>query len=296
VSGRTPPRRAVAIAITSLPIPLIAAFALASGCGETRSGPSVVMLSPRPGDGPLALNRSLTIVFDEPIDPSSVTEDSVSVAHGDGRKAAGTLLAEGDRVTFTPKPVASATLDDGGYPPGGRVVLALAGFPSRLAVRGAGGEPLAAPLRAEYDVRGEDPAGGEPPFVDPVPGVGPALLDLAAIAQEGELWVAPGGEIVLRFSEPLDPRRVNATSVELRYENLEPVDVVLALEQGATGASLAIRPRGGFQRDTRYLLVLVAGGLRDLASNPLDDVHPIHVRCDEQGPRDAGMVPRGGDR
>lgn len=273
------------------PAALAATALLAVACSRAADDFRLVEVIPAPGGAPLRLNEELTLVFSADVDPSSVSDASVAVLKGDGAPARGLLSVAGARVTFAPEPVRSAALDDGGFGPGGSARVSLMGFPARSAVRSARGTPLAGAYRADFRVTDPRAAGG-PKFVDRDPGPPRVLARGALDPGGGAASVRPGGWVQLTFSEPLLPGSVQAATIRLYYDNPDrtPVEAELFLDQSLRGARVYVRPRGGFERGTHYLLDCGAPGVVDLAGEELAEDLTLCLRAEDAGPAIAGAA------
>lgn len=149
--------------------------------------------------------------FSEPLDPDSVHGGSVRIVSDSGRIARGRLAVDGDRVEFQPAPVLARDLGDGGYEPGTRYTVELAGFPRADGLRSEHGAPLSANLRwsfATVDVR--EPRAGYV-FEDSSPTSGSPLILRTAVVQ-------PLQPIRLTCEEPLDPSSLWSEDFELLPE------------------------------------------------------------------------------
>lgn len=247
-------RRAIALSVL---------FVSCSKHGDFR----VVEVNPSP-DGVLRRNEPVTIRFSDDVNPSSVTANSVRVLLDGGRPAEGRFDADGAKVVFVPDAVGDASLGDGGYGNADEVSLRIAGFPSRLGVLSAAGEPLVMSFHRHFRVAplGDGDARFQA-FVDPVPGpprrVGP---------DAAELVVSPNGALIVEFSEPLFPPSVNPATICLAYDNPDhdAVETELELQSEPRRSRVLVRPAGGFQAGTHYVLQLATPGVRDLVGNPFD--------------------------
>jgi len=169
-------------------------------------------------------NRPIVVTFNSPIDPASV-----SVAGFNVRTAAGTFSGrvevDGERVTFFPTVLPGDRNDyvpDNTPPPNGL------GFPesTRLTLEVVGGGPLALRNRRGHSLPqtftstfssgsgflAEDP--NVPPTLVDLPDFSPEPLDAALAPDPRDPATAPLFDpsrlsFMLRFSEPLDPRRLN---------------------------------------------------------------------------------------
>ncbi|MBX3461898.1 MAG: Ig-like domain-containing protein [Planctomycetes bacterium] len=198
---------------------------LAAACSRSESRPEafeVARTSPPLGAGaaPLLLNDSITIYFTAPVQPPSVTEDSVTVLDDQGRKVPGSLRVGVDWVTFEPEPPLAADLADGSFRPGATYRLLVAGSPRPDAVRAADGRRLAAP--SVWTLRIAEPAElppGVPSALRPLAFDVPLLLRATELPQPLPVDAA---RLRLHFTLPLLPTSVSADAITVRLlRNLE---------------------------------------------------------------------------
>lgn len=104
----------------------------------------VVRTSPALGEGatPLLLNDTVTVYFSGPLNPVSVTNDTVAVLDERGHQVPGKLRVGPNWVTFEPLPPLAADLMDGSFQPGCSYRLQIAGYPRPDALRAADGRRL----------------------------------------------------------------------------------------------------------------------------------------------------------
>lgn len=183
-----------------------APLAAAAACTPRVDGPDVlgiVAIEPKAGER-LLLNEEVTVLFDAPLEPGSVTRLAAELRGADGRLAEGTWRVDGRLLEFSPAPVRARDLGDGGFRPGETLTLTLRGYPSASALRSRDGRWLGATVSVPLAVVPRDeqaflfydatPGYGKPIEVRPTdPGfaLGPPL--------------APGAPLWLRCGEPLDP-------------------------------------------------------------------------------------------
>lgn len=253
---------------------LAIAWAVAAGCRRT-DVLALVSVEPEPGSRALRLNESIRLLFDRPLDPSSILGGGVRILRSDGSAAAGSWIVDGAEAVFVPALPARPDLTDGGYGASGPVRVELDGFPSRSGPLSAEGAPLGAPRRFSYDlvhVTADAPA--RDLFVDPRPGRGPRLrAPLGLTRRAGEAWVEA------RFDEPLDPRCLLLEPLALAFDNPDRrrLAVEAKLEQSREGAALRVRPRGGVLAGARYVAWLIPDAVRDLGGLPLDGPLPLRL-------------------
>lgn len=177
------------------------------------------------GTLPLPLDAPVTVEFDRPVDPGSVTPETVRVRRvEDGVRADGALVVDGAFVTFHPRPPTSPDLSDGGLAPGTSYRLEIpCAATDRVSVRGRSGETIRHRTEVAFETVTEAPLfrsdAADPPFrvlslrlgsdaagatlVGPFDPIAPAAADIVA-------GLGPGGEgeslrLTFVFSGPLDP-------------------------------------------------------------------------------------------
>jgi len=126
---------------------------LAAACAGSQDAPPNTLrfekFAPVVTEG-VFLNEPLTFHFGADVDPLSVGRESVVIESEQGERARGRLSVEGRRVVFQPDVPRAQDLSDGGYRPGTRYLVRLAGFPRPDGLRGVGGEPLGATWRGSF--------------------------------------------------------------------------------------------------------------------------------------------------
>ncbi|MBL9079834.1 MAG: Ig-like domain-containing protein [Planctomycetes bacterium] len=192
--------------------------AAAAGCWRNSPEPvpfEVARTSPALGTeaAPLLLNDSITVYFSAPVQPLSVTEDSVTVLDEAGRQVRGALRVASNWVTFEPEPPLAADLRDGSFRPGATYRLQLAGSPRPDAIRSVDGRRLAA--AKVWSI----PIAATGPLLRPLAPDVPFLLRLPDLPQPVPMD-AP--RLRLHFTQPLLPSSVLPESVQVRLlRNLE---------------------------------------------------------------------------
>ncbi len=178
----------------------------AAACAPRADEPDVlriVAIEPRAGER-LLLNEEVTVLFDAPLDPGSVTRLAAELRASDGRLAEGTWRVDGRQLEFSPAPVRARDLGDGGFRPGERLTLTLRGYPSAAALRARDGRWLGATVSVPLEVVPRDQEGFL--FYDATPGYGKPI-EVRPTDPGFALGppLAPGAPLWLRCSEPLDP-------------------------------------------------------------------------------------------
>lgn len=244
------------------------AVLLAGGCGRAPEF-RVDLVMPDAG-GPLRLNQAITLRFSDDVDPSSVDASSMRLFAA-GREIVGRREVLGRQIRFRPAPTSAATLDDGGFRPGEAVTVKLAGFPARSGVRSVHGEPLVSAWQRTYPTVAVTDATPAQCFVDVNPQSGPQVENQATGPTRDPPLMRRDEWFCLQFSEPLWPPCVDAMAVRLLYNDPDRtvVPCELRLQQDFDRAEVWIRPAGGYQAGTRYLIDVVAGRVLDLVGTPL---------------------------
>lgn len=180
--------------------PLLIAWAV--GCAPDRSAPTPLRLlqaSPEPGAKGVFLNERIVVDLSRGVDPASLHARSTRVLDALGRPARGQWSVQGARLTFTPDPVLSSALDDGGYRPGETYRVELAGFPRPDGLRASDGAPLERGAAWEFRVvHPDDPARGGFLFEDSSMDTGRPLV----LRSER---IGPRDPIRVEGGEPVDP-------------------------------------------------------------------------------------------
>lgn len=261
--------------------PRVAALALAVaplvGCDGPADTPSPVGLRleqrrPDAAEG-IYLNEPLVLHFSAPLDPLSVTRESVRIRAADGGPAAhGVFEVDGERLRFRPDAPLEPTLSDGGLRPGTTYVVELAGFPRPDGLRARDGRALESSYRWTFRTA----APGEPLFADQTPLASSLLqLDRARFGRDEP--------IRLSCAEPLDPTTLDAENFQLYFLSAErrsidePVQriplrarLVSNAEPGVSGGGARIELRadkGAFEVGQYRLAITPGTGLRDFGGN-----------------------------
>ncbi len=214
---------------------VVSASLVSCGGGGTAAGqalPGVVLVgfSQASADN-VSLNTVLEFRFSSPIDPQSVSPDSIQVREGPtfGRNAPGRFVVQADRVLFEPALPGLCDLSDAGFRPGIEYHVTFVGHPEVFSLRSLAGDPLTATVVESFHTL---PDTSPDLFRDHVPGTAPYLI--ASSPRDGAhplspspivdaVRVRPGNEVVLDFSENLDPCSITEDSVHLaQYEVGDP--------------------------------------------------------------------------
>lgn len=217
MSARCPSRwilPAVAAALAALP---------AAGCWRSTPPAAPVFtihrVSPELGEGaaPLLLNDAITVYFSAPVDPMTVTGDSVAVLDAAGHRVPGRLGVEGSWVTFEPVPPVQPSLDDGSLQPDATYRFVVAGFPRSDGVRAADGRHLTAGITVPFRTAGRDVAHlGLPAPLQPVYSrLLPFALRDAEAAAIPPAIPADDPRLRLQFTLPILPTSVSSEAVEV---------------------------------------------------------------------------------
>ena len=218
------------------------------------------------------INREIVLSFNEPLDFSSVSANTIQLHSVEGLPATGVfLLRDEHTVVFQPNCPTRADLSDAGFLPGGvRYELSIPGRnTSANVLRSIHGVPLNVQLRRSFAT----PASLQPAlaFHDVRPG--PPLPILRAqgsstsaatyfelgdereqrvyleLDEQGELVLSQAGfvlplnlysdprahvALVIEFDQPVNPSALNLSSTRLRLEYREPLDTWQALETRVT--------------------------------------------------------------
>ncbi len=201
----------VRLAILACPLGLL-------GCRHGAPPPPdafrVVRTAPDFADAvPVALNQELTVYFSGPVDPLSVTDDTVYVLDEAGHRVRGAARAGSHSVAFVPEVPLRPDLADGSLRPDAAYRLVVRGYPWRDGVYSRTGELAPQFTSAVFRTMPEGGALGMPsPLLAVAGGLRPFVLN------QGE---APGrlpadaGRLRLRFSAPVLPTSLHPEAVKL---------------------------------------------------------------------------------
>ena len=213
------------------------------GCGGGHPDPfseeseiHLVRIEPRADR--VFLNQKLVFVFDQPLDPQSVTERTLRIQASDGSFVRGERLVRGNIVEFIPIPPLAPDLKDGSFQPGETYSVIFAHYPRPLAIQGLRGELLVkAPRRTWTAVDLKNLPEGYPSPLLPNSPSGPFVLlpPPKFVLNEGE------PAIRLRFNHSLYPPSVRPGAFRILSKS--------GLVQSIPIANTRILPRvgpGGF--------------------------------------------------
>jgi len=190
---------------------LLGTIALIPGCTrfESHGAPASFRLThvrPSNAEG-LFLNEELVFYFSEELEPTSVTSASLVIESERGVPARGRLEVGVDSIRFVPAPVLAPDLSDGGFLPGTRYRVTLAGFPRPEGLRSARGAVLEQTWTWTFDTvevgRPRDSLVFEDRFQDRV-----GILRIFPSAGRQGAIVASRDAIHLACDKPLDPSTV----------------------------------------------------------------------------------------
>ncbi len=206
-----------------LTLPLLAGMSACLGKKSVGVSLSIDRTSPALDDPskPVLLNEALTIYFSEPILPTSVTSDSVSLIDESGHKVPGQLRAGkagNDWVQFVPDPPLAADLDDGSFRPGAHYRLVFTGRGRVDRVKSQDGRRSLADLHS-FDIyiadRNQAPV-GLPSILRP-----PASdLPLMMRTSDGPVHVAADvPRLLLHFTLPILPTSLRSEAFRIRLQD-----------------------------------------------------------------------------
>lgn len=194
-------------------------------------------------DEPLLLNDAITVHFNEPVDPLSVTSDSFAVLDAEGHPVRGRLRVEGAYVTFEPEAPLGRELRDGSFLPDSRYRLVVHGYPRVDGVRSKKGRLLAEAVRRSFRTAAEGPtASGLPSPLRPL--FTESRPFLMRIGEAGSVPLPiDDPRLQLHFTLPVLPSSVTPAAFEVTLlrrggstdaiERIEPAAVRLLPQQPA---------------------------------------------------------------
>jgi hypothetical protein len=177
---------------------------------------TIVRTSPDLGASasPLLLNDAITVYLGAPVNPLSVTTDTVRVLDAEGHAVPGRLRTGSSWITFEPDPPRRPDLMDGSFHPGSEYRLSLLGYPRLDGVRGADGAMLQSwsTLFRTADAA-EARALGLPAPLRPL--TGSELPFLLIPAADFQPLPADAPRLLLHFSLPILPVGLHSDAVEV---------------------------------------------------------------------------------
>ena len=167
---------------------------------------------------PLMLNDAATVYFSAPVDPLSVTSDSVQVLDAAGHPVSGNLKVGRDWVMFEPRPPLQPTLDDGSFKPDAEYRLVVAGYPRPDGVRAADGRHLFEGTQRTFRTAALG-SGGE--FPAPLRPTYSTMLPLVVKPIEGDIQVPiDDPRLQLHFTLPILPTSLTPEAFALTLVRL----------------------------------------------------------------------------
>ncbi|MCC6670154.1 MAG: Ig-like domain-containing protein [Planctomycetes bacterium] len=216
------------------------------------------------GTGPaLFLNQDLTVYFSEPLDPYSISPDTVWVTDESGGAVRGALKVRSRSVVFQPHPPLAAGLSDGSFRMGGTYRLHVAGFPRANAVRDASGRVLDRVHEWAFRTVAAVPPGHASPLLPVGDGTEPFR-----VASQEVAMAESGGTIRITFTLPplpdsLTPHAFRAVRVREGAEEVR-VSAVRVLADPldpypGCSVEVALDPEAGVRKGELLFLVLEGG-------------------------------------
>lgn len=181
------------------------------------------------------INRTLTFVFSEPVDPSTIGEGTLQIRQGSayGLTADGDFVVDGANVYFEPRLPTLCDSSDAGFQPGTTYRITVMGDPEEFSVKNSNGQSLEQTITYEFSTRPESDPGY---LEDQIPGQAPAVTTVMPANGEAGVTVSDLNEIVISFSENLDPCSVNPSTVLFQVYEAGDKDVNNVIPAGETNA------------------------------------------------------------
>jgi hypothetical protein len=234
-------QRVVAVSGTSLPAAYVGRFQVAAGADAR--GPAVASISPADQATEVAATTSMILVFDEPIDPATVTADAdrddchdnltvVNATSSECVPASVATTAAGTHVVWTPLASLSA---------GAALDVTVRG--GALGVRDVAGNLLAADFTSRFTVSARSDAS---PLAIASVYPGPGVHD-----------VPLGANVVITFNRPVLESSINDQSIAL-VRGTTPVAGAITVSMGGTVVTLV--PNALLQPSIEYSIVARGAG------------------------------------
>jgi hypothetical protein len=222
------------------PLPAEHAWSFTTRGAVDRIAPALVWSLPVDGMTDVPVTRPLTVRFSEPLDPASVTADTVRLSSALGSVTPSSITTDGPTVVLTPRdPLATSMRYEVAIVPG---VRDLAG--------NATGEPLRWSFLTSATVGPTGPDTTSPTVTEVLP-------------DGGASGVATDATLSITFSEVVDPATVGPGSILLRADDGFVVGSVTYL-----GPAALFTPESPLRPITRYTAT-VNPEVRDLSGRPL---------------------------
>ncbi len=163
---------------------------------------------------PVLLNDALTVYFSAPIQPRSVTADSVILLDQDGHQVRGEVEVGTNWIAFVPDPPLAKDLGDGSFRPGGHYRLHLTGQPRFARIRAEGGGSLSETASFDVYVATRDQAPqGLPAILRPPASDLPLMLRAFEVPQQ---VAADAPRLKMHFTLPVLPTSVRPEAFRIR--------------------------------------------------------------------------------
>jgi hypothetical protein len=223
------------------------------------------------GQSGVPLNRPIIIEFTSPVDPTSVTPQTLRVRTlpQGATQVEGEVEVDGDRVAFYPRLPTSSDLGDSGLRAGESYEVRVIGHPEANPIRDLDGRGLV----ETYAVTFQTATAADSLFYDTHPEEPPHVRSVTPI--DGAEEIAHDTPIEIRFNEPIHPASVTASYVRLLLverpvgnpvDRIRPIRGTLSLAQDRDAASVRFHPMFPLADDARYRIE-VQHRVTDLAGN-----------------------------
>lgn len=208
-------------------------------------GPMVLTVEPSDGATDVLVDVVPVIVFNEPVDPTTVTSATVLFADSIGVSVGSTLSLSANGCSLTVTPVAPLEFDT------------LHEFTVTSAVT----DTLSNPLDNDPVTPGDQPF--EASFRTQLETIAPFVVEMLLDGEPGE--VPTDTDVRIRFSESIDPSSVDSTTFRLL---LGPAEIAGSRTVSATGDTATFVPDMPLIFGSTYDVSV--SGVRDLVGNLLD--------------------------
>jgi hypothetical protein len=206
-------RRSVQVALGLLALLVSASCGGKSETSASKDPQEIALIRMEPGDGESSVprNRVVRMIFNVPVLPQSVHDQSIIIRSGGTfqTRPVGTFLINGNVVEFDPTVTSTGGANAGGFPAGAQVLVEVRlkmegdGLPANVFVQNAEGNPIVV-ASGDSLLAFTTGAGWE----DPVPGP-PGVLGLDFTPSANAVGQVPSNAAVtVIFSEPVDPSTI----------------------------------------------------------------------------------------
>jgi hypothetical protein len=196
-----------------------------AGPGPEGAGQNLVLVGfLQAGVDNTSINTMLEFTFSEAVAPDSVSSGAIQIREGPdfGRTAKGEFTTVGTKVYFQPELPTDCALQTAGFKPGTTYRITVTGYPETYCVKNTQGQSLDRTTTYEFLTL---PDTADDVLQDQIPSQAPYVVSSSPQNAEAAVAVAQGNEVVIEFSENIDPCSVTPGSVLFQVFELGDPDL-----------------------------------------------------------------------